>query len=67
VDWKKLSMRNIKPPFKPTCKGGSMDTSNYEDYSELGPIVHEYELGAQEQALFNTIGFGDIMDLPRLS
>lgn len=66
VDWKKLSMRSIKPPFKPLSKSAS-DTTNFEDYAELGPIVHDYELGPDEQALFNTIGFGERETALRLS
>ena len=31
---------------------GEADTSNFEDYSELEPIAHEFKLSQAEQALF---------------
>ena len=31
------------------------DASNFEDYSELGPMRHEFKLSSAEQALF--VGF----------
>jgi hypothetical protein len=31
---------------------GLDDSSNFEDYSDLPPLQHEYALSAAEQALF---------------
>lgn len=41
-------------PRRPSVRGAD-DASNFDDYSELGPMQHAFQLSETEQALF--VGF----------
>ncbi|GAB4820560.1 hypothetical protein N2152v2_007606 [Parachlorella kessleri] len=51
TDFEAILHRRVAPPIKVVVKGEA-DTSNFEDYSELEPIAHEFKLSQAEQALF---------------
>eukprot|EP00898_Chlorokybus_atmophyticus_P005851 jgi/Chlat1/6267/Chrsp44S09051 len=52
VEWGAVVALEVPPPLKPTVKAAD-DTSNFDDYSELGPMSHEYELTSAAQELFS--------------
>lgn len=51
VDFDALLRRQTKPPIVPAVKGED-DTSNFDDYSDLGEMEHEFALSKSDQALF---------------
>jgi len=51
VDWGAMIRRETKPPIKPAVKSDD-DTSNFDDYSDAGPLEHEFELTSEDQELF---------------
>lgn len=52
MDWEALENLQIKPAIVPKSRG-EMDTSNFDDYSNLGEMEHSFELNALEQEQFN--------------
>lgn len=51
VDWGAVVRKESTPPIKPVVKSDD-DTSNFDDYSDAGPMEHEFELTEDDQALF---------------
>lgn len=43
---------SIPPSTRRPTVSGADDTSNFEDYSELEPMQHAFQLSTAEQALF---------------
>ena len=43
---------SLRPRMRRPVVRGLDDSSNFEDYSDLPPLQHEYALSAAEQALF---------------
>ncbi|CAL8467133.1 g6669 [Coccomyxa elongata] len=54
VDWIKVAKREETPPIRPVVKAAD-DRSNFDDYSSLGALKHDFELSMNEQAMF--VGF----------
>jgi hypothetical protein len=52
IDFAALRQRSIPAPHLPRVTGPG-DTSNFEDYSDLLPMEHEFRLTAEQQALFS--------------
>ena len=51
VDWDALLKREVVPPIRPKVKADN-DTSNFDDYSDIGPFEHEFLLDDDEQEHF---------------
>lgn len=51
IDFNALLNRKLTPPIVPHVKGES-DTSNFDDYSDLGEMEHAFALCPAEQKLF---------------
>ena len=51
MDFTALVNKRVSAPIKPIVKGED-DTSNFDDYSDVGPIEHEFVLTADNQQLF---------------
>jgi hypothetical protein len=51
LDWKLILGKRYQPPYKPRVASAD-DTSNFDDYSKLPPVVHPFPLNAQQQNLF---------------
>lgn len=51
MDWPALERLEVKPTIIPRC-GGEMDTSNFDDYSDVGEIEHGFELSGSDQQEF---------------
>ena len=51
VDWVALLRCEIMPPIRPKAKADN-DTSNFDDYSDIGPFEHEFELTEDDQEHF---------------
>ena len=51
LDWHKVVRRELPTPIKPVVKSDD-DTSNFDDYSDVGPMEHEFELTKEDQELF---------------
>ncbi|PRW56166.1 cAMP-dependent kinase catalytic subunit beta isoform X6 [Chlorella sorokiniana] len=54
LDFAALKHRTAMPPIRPSVRSAD-DASNFDDYSDLGPMQHAFQLSATEQALF--VGF----------
>ncbi|KAK9862106.1 hypothetical protein WJX84_003475 [Apatococcus fuscideae] len=51
TDWGAAEALVHEPPIKPTVKSPD-DTTNFDDYSSLPPILHDHVLSKTEQAMF---------------
>mmetsp|Transcript_38659 Transcript_38659/g.46807 ORF Transcript_38659/g.46807 Transcript_38659/m.46807 type:complete len:360 (+) Transcript_38659:276-1355(+) len=51
VNWDAVALKKVSPPIKPIV-GAQDDTSNFDDYSDIGPLEHEFELTPADQDLF---------------
>jgi len=51
IDWEALLNKHLSPPIVPKV-GGADDTSNFDDYSDLGEMEHEFQLTKSDQKLF---------------
>lgn len=51
VNWDAVALKKSTPPIKPIV-GAVDDTSNFDDYSDIGGIEHEFELTPADQELF---------------
>jgi protein kinase A len=52
INWPLLEERKYKAPFMPKLRSEG-DSSNFDDYSKLGPFKHEFKLSADQQAQFS--------------
>jgi len=52
TDWKAVVEKNLSAPIQPHFDGDD-DTSNFDDYSDVGAIDHQFNLTNDEQALFS--------------
>ncbi|KAK9823340.1 hypothetical protein WJX72_002039 [[Myrmecia] bisecta] len=52
TDWEAMKHRRMPAPIKPVMKSLE-DTSNFDDYSILPPMQHEFALSKNEQAMFS--------------
>mmetsp|Transcript_12521 Transcript_12521/g.43478 ORF Transcript_12521/g.43478 Transcript_12521/m.43478 type:complete len:364 (-) Transcript_12521:105-1196(-) len=50
-NWSAIVNLEVKPPIVPTVTGES-DTSNFDDYSDVGAMEHEFVLSAEDQENF---------------
>mmetsp|Transcript_15218 Transcript_15218/g.49953 ORF Transcript_15218/g.49953 Transcript_15218/m.49953 type:complete len:373 (+) Transcript_15218:124-1242(+) len=53
TDWGAVVRRELPAPIKPIVKGED-DVSNFDDYSDVGPLEHEFVLNESDQELFNS-------------
>ncbi|GMH37500.1 hypothetical protein BSKO_05373 [Bryopsis sp. KO-2023] len=51
IDFKAVAEKKTRPPIVPLVLS-TQDTSNFEDYSSLPPMVHDQKLSSTEQMLF---------------
>ena len=51
LDWNALTRRATTAPIRPPVSGAN-DTSQFDDYSDVGPLVHEFELTDEDQMAF---------------
>jgi len=51
MDWDGLVQGKTSPPIVPDVKGDA-DTSNFDDYSDLGEMEHDFVLTKSDQKLF---------------
>jgi len=52
IDWKAVVQKDLFAPIQPEFEGDD-DTSNFDDYSDVGAIDHQFNLTNDEQALFS--------------
>ena len=55
LDWNALQRKVIAAPIKPPVTGTG-DTSQYDDYSDVGPLVHDFDLTEEDQQNFKPFG-----------
>lgn len=55
LDWNALQRKVIAAPIKPPVTGTG-DTSQYDYYSDVGPLVHDFDLTEEDQQNFKPFG-----------